>query len=242
MGLFDLGNPLLGWLDGRLAFVLGPLPRILMWGALGAVVSMELYRLLSPQARIRAVRGELEATRRQMAGFDGSFAEGRPLIGRLLALSWRQLALVAPAALLASVPMIMVMVWLSNTQDSALPAPGGAQPAVQVAPSTYHAAWVDGGTSGKPQIDILDGNGSVLLALPLAAPSDVIEKWHWWNLFIGNPAGYLPANAPVHAITIDLPSRDLIGIGPAWLRGWVPAFFLSAVLASIAFKAGRRIA
>ena len=96
MGLFDLPAPLLAWADRQMAEVLGPLLRVLLWGGLGAVLSMELYRILSPQKRIRALRGDLVALRRRLAAFDGTLADGSPLIGRMLALSLRQLWLVAP--------------------------------------------------------------------------------------------------------------------------------------------------
>ncbi|MFW6202036.1 MAG: hypothetical protein ACOC8B_05630, partial [Gemmatimonadota bacterium] len=75
-----------------------------------------------------------------------------------------------------------------------------------------------------------------LTAIPLAAPVEVVHKRRWWNLLFGNPAGYLPDGQPVEAVTVDLPARDLVGIGPDWLRGWEPAFFVALLVVSISLK------
>ena len=51
-GLFDLPAPLLEWLDDRLTVIVPPAVSVAIWAAVAAVLSLELYRLVSPQAKI----------------------------------------------------------------------------------------------------------------------------------------------------------------------------------------------
>ncbi len=72
--------------------------------------------------------------------------------------------------------------------------------------------------------------------MPNAAKSDTVEKFGWFNWLIGNPAGYLPADAPVAHIHLELPRRQLLDLGPSWLRGWIFWYFLVALLVSLWLK------
>ena len=53
MGLFDWPAPAFTTLDDLMGDAIGPFGRVLIWGLLCAVVSMVLYRVLSPQTRIK---------------------------------------------------------------------------------------------------------------------------------------------------------------------------------------------
>jgi hypothetical protein len=56
-----------------------------------------------------------------------------------------------------------------------------------------------------------------------------------------NPAGYLPDDAPVDEVRIDLPRRELHGFGPSWMRGWEAIFLPVLFVAALAYKIVRRI-
>jgi hypothetical protein len=73
------------------------------------------------------------------------------------------------------------------------------------------------------------------------APVDRIEKRHWWNLLLGNPAGYLPAETAVDRIDLAMQRREVIALGPSWLRTWEPIFFAPLLLGALMLNLIRRV-
>jgi len=81
----------------------------------------------------------------------------------------------------------------------------------------------------------------VLDSIPLKAPVTTLHKRQWWNSLFGNPAGYIPPDARVAQIEIDLPSQEVLGFGPGWMRSWEFLFLTVLLVASIAIKVIFRI-
>lgn len=239
MGLFDLPAPVLSWIDERLAAFLPPLARLLLWAAVGAFLSMELYRLASPQRRIGELRRALEHTRRKLADFDGEFEEAWPQIRRMLALALRRVGIVLPATVLASLPLLVFIVWMDTNYGGAFPPPGN--PVTVQAAGDFQARWIEDASGAPPRAEVIDPVGRPVAEVPVKAPVPVVEKRRWWNVLIGNPAGYIPDEAPVDRISIDLPRQQFLSIGPAWMRGWEVVFFASLFLFAFALKTVRRI-
>src|SRR3546814_9360971 len=125
-GMLDLPAPIFGAFESAVAGHGPPLLRLGLWAALGAVASIELYRLLSPQRRINAAMERLRQAQHALAGFDGEFNEATPLMGQMLRASAHRLLLVFPAAIAASLPILALLVWLDGAYGARLPAP--AQP------------------------------------------------------------------------------------------------------------------
>lgn len=241
MGLFDLPAPLFAWMDQLMAGVFPPLARLALWAAAGALVSLELYRLLSPQTRIRANQSEQCRLRRALESYDGELAGARPLIGRLLRAAGAQVALVAPAALAASLPLLCLIAWLSTAYGYRLP-PSGDQVPVRVEEPDYQAAWLGATRRSAPRVIVMDAAGRRVIETAVSAAVPSLHKRHWWNSLVGNPAGYLPPGAPVQRVEIELPRMAILTAGPGWIRGWEPAFFATLLAASLLFKFTRRIA
>jgi hypothetical protein len=245
MGLLDLPGPLLDWLDAALGHLISaPGLRLAFWGAAGAALSMWLYWLLSPQARIARIKSEAAAARQRLDAHDGAFADAWPLIGRMLRLSLRQIAVVTWPAVLASLPVLFLMVWLSTAYGHSYP-PAGQPVEVRAFPEQHQARLVNGrdpqpGESG-PHIQIADAGGRTIGDLDLAAPVSTVHKREWWNALIGNPAGYLPEEWPVERVEIDLPRSEYLPVGPWWLRGWEAVFFGTLLICSVAIKLAFRI-
>jgi hypothetical protein len=235
VGLLDLPAPLLGWLDAQLGSLLPPSVRLLLWGAAAGAVSMLLYRMVSPQAAIAHGKRELLGARRALDEHRGSFDEAQPLLRRLLRLALRQVGRTGWPALLASLPVLCLLAWLSSAYGHTFPAPGSA-PRLETVPAALAAEWVE---TSPPRI-ALDAGGE-RADVVLAAPVTLLHKRRWWNALIGNPAGYLPAAAAADLIRIELPHREYMAFGPAWLRGWPPLFFSALLAASIALKVLARI-
>jgi hypothetical protein len=253
MGLFDLPAPILAAIDGWLAPIFGDLPRLALWAAAGAAVSMGLYRLMAPQAALARLKGEAGAARAALLGYDGDFAGLGPIIARSLSLSARHLVLVLGPALAASLPLVCLLAWVSNTYGHAMP-DVGAVVAVQAVPEGSMLAWSPAdavepaGTgwrlawpaAGAP-VRTFDAGGVTLLEVPPPAPIPVVHKRRWWNALIGNPAGYLPSEAAVEAIRLTLPEPRYLAFGPPWARSWEVPFFAVLVACSLAIKLVFRI-
>jgi hypothetical protein len=250
MGLFDLPAPLLAWLDSA---VLGALPvagRLAVWGALAGVLSMLVYWRLSAQERLAQLKAETAAARGALAGYDGELAGLWPLIGHSLRVSGRQIGHAAWPAVLASLPVLCVLAWLSGTYGYRMPE-AGAVVTARVAPAAAPVQWQPPGPAatgsgtwrlswpaepGGLRLVEASETAAPVVALPLAAPIPVVSPWRWWNLLFGNPAGYIPAGAPVTEVAFDLQPRAFFGFGPTWVRGAEAVFLVCVVIASLVVK------
>ena len=135
--------------------------------------------------------------------------------------------LVFPAALIASLPVLALLVWLDAAYGYQLPQDRQA-PAVSVEPANYSGQWQPNGS-----IELRDRSGAEVARLTLAEPITQIGKHQWWNAIVGNPAGYLPEQGPIERVTIALPERQYLPIGPDWLRSWVTVALTALVIASL---------
>ena len=236
MGFFDLPAPLLSAADGMLAL---PEPvRIALWGVLGGAISMALYAWLAPQRHLARLKAQAKAARKELDAFDGPLAEAGPLIRATLRASWRQLAAALGPATLASLPLLFLLVWLSNTFGHEFPQAG--HPAeIRTEPPTP-ARWIQS-VDGPPEILINDRGGRPAMTVAMTAPIPAVHRRRWWNLLIGNPLGYLPASAPVDEVDVRLPRHRVLPFGPDWLAGWEAPFFTALILISLVIKSVFRI-
>ena len=231
MGILDLPGPMLGWIDGLL-ISLPPLLRLALWGVAAGALSMWLYRCISPQERIARSRQEQVDARRSLDQFDGEFSEAWPLIRRLLGLSLAHVGRVIGPAVVASLPVLCLLVWMSTAYGHEYPA---LPPDVEVTPAPLQGRWLPG-NDDPPRITITSARLESLAEVPVPVPVPVIEKWHWWNALIGNPAGYLDAESPADRLEIALPRREVVSAGPGWMRGWEVPFFVSLIGVSLVLK------
>lgn len=241
MGVFDLPAPLLAVLDHGFGVVAPPVVRLIIWGLIGAVISMGAYWLLSPQRRIAAAKASALEARRELDAYDGELSGAWPLMRRMLRAALRQLGLVTAPAVLASLPVIAILAWLSNAYGYALPA-GEAAVGVHTVPDGFQARLAPSHMpAAEHQIVVTDQEGRVIERIPMAAPVSTIHKRQWWNSLIGNPAGYLPDQAVFDRVELDLPERQYLSVGPTWLRAWYVVFFTSLLVGSLAIKFATRI-
>jgi hypothetical protein len=238
VGLLDLPAPLLSTVDDWLAPVLPPAARLVLWAAVAALLCMELYRLLSPQERIADTRLALADSRQRLDRFDGEFHDAWPHMRQTLGLALRRIGLVLPATFAASLPLLVLIVWTDNRYGPIYPPPDAAV-SVQV-PGAYEGRWV-GGAGGVPHARVVDRAGNPVAEVPVAKPAAVIHKRRWWNALISNPAGYLSDALPFDRIDISMARRQILPVGPDWIRGWEPLFFAAMVAFALAFKTVRRI-
>ncbi|WP_414833062.1 hypothetical protein [Afifella sp. YEN Y35] len=237
MGLLDLPAPLFGWIDGQLSHILPSFLVVLIWASVASIASMELYRLLSPQARIAELRVALKGAQERLSEFDGPFDEAGGLIRNMLGLALKRVFLVLPSTLIASLPLLTLILWLDSSYARTLP-PEGQSVTVR-ASGNFGGEWVE--DRPAPRAIVKDASGATIADVPVKAPVPVVHKKQWWNYIIGNPIGYLADEAPVDEIEIDLPKREIVTAGPSWARGWEIIFFPALILMSFAAKSIRRI-
>ena len=239
-GLFDLPAPLFEWLNNYLTGLV-PVPvAIAVWAVFTGILSMEIYRLISPQQQIGRVKQEANAARDRLVRFDGEIEAAWPVLKSMLGLSFIRIGIVLPATLLAAYPVLAALVWLSSAYGHRFPLPG-EQITVETAPPRQ-ARWIDPGQGHQyARIQILRTAEDAALEVPLPVPVTVIHKYAWWNFLIANPAGYLPADTRIDKIDIHLPERQLFTYGPEWLRGWEGIFLPVLFLAALVYKIVRHI-
>lgn len=248
MGLFDAPAPLFDWLDSRIGLVAPAGIRLALWGVAGALVSMLLYRILSAQKRVARGKAELAEARRTLDAHDGEFADAWPLMRRLLGAAVAQVGRVGWPALVASLPLLCLLVWAGAAFGYRYPA-NGAAPEIETRPPQLPTKWLAPDRAGAdaappngvPRILVGNGPDGMLADIFLVEPIPVIHKRQWWNALIGNPLGYLPADSMVDSVNVALPRREYLSFGPGWMQGWETAFFAPLVLASIALKVLFRI-
>lgn len=244
MGIFDLPAPLFTWADQVMSGFASPTLRLVVWGLAAAALSMGLYWLLSPQGKLNDVKVRALAARRDLNAFDGEFADAWPMMKKMLGLSVKQLGMTTMPAVLASIPVLALIVWLGTTYGYGLPADGGTI-GVQTTPEVEASAEIRTAESASPEnssrLVVTSSGGDVISEIALAAPVPTIHKKQWWNTLIGNPLGYLPDDGEIEAISFDLPEKDYLGFGPGWLRPWYVLFFTILVIGSLTIKMFWRI-
>jgi hypothetical protein len=245
MGLFDLPAPLFTAIDGLLSFL--PLfPRLLLWSAITAVLSMFLYWLCSAQEKVEAAKHRAISARREMAGYEGAeFGEMWPLAKESLAASGKHFLIVLVPAVLSSLPALTLIIWVSNNFSYTLPA-AGTEISVHSTPEdslsgvghdtdqsgNYTLTWP---AADKP-LTLLSVTNEPLVSLPLTSPVPVVHQRQWWNALIGNPNGYLPGDTHIQDINFGLPRIEYLSFGPTWARTWELSYFFILILCSLGIK------
>jgi hypothetical protein len=255
MGFFDLLNPLFDLLDGALESFLTLTPRLVFWAVVGGAASMFTYRLVSGQDKLAELKPQLRQAQKNLAEFDGELDEILPLLGKSLALAMRQFSLALGPALLASIPLLFLLVWMSNRYDLIEPVPGetitvsviGEGLSLQWNPidgaedlgeNRYRLRWPSTGQS----LTLSDANsGETVWVLPGPGLSPVVHPEQWWNSLFANPAGYLADDSAIQLVELQFRQHQFLGFGPGWMRGWEFLFISLLFIASIAIKVVFRI-
>ncbi|MGH8160879.1 MAG: hypothetical protein ACRESR_01770 [Gammaproteobacteria bacterium] len=240
MGFFDLLNPWLTRADLFMVDALSPAVRLVVWGVVGAIVSMGLYWLFSPQAMIADLKVRIKRSRRALDAHEGEMKDALPLMGQSLALALKQVVVILVPGVVSAVPLLFLLAWLYTGYGYRLPASYGDIP-LRAVPARFHAHWKVGAGMTPPEI-VVDGRGSKRVAeIAIKAPIPYVAKRQWWNALFGNRNGYLPGNGRLEYIEVGLPRKTYLPFGPGWARGWEAIFFAVLIVVSIIMKFAFRI-
>ena len=253
MGFFDILNPVFTGIETYLLSWIPAWARVALYGLGSGIVTMLLYAKVSNQDALTqgksASKEALSALRKldPEAEFDVVLATMRKAIAAPL----RQAKNAAIPALWASLPLIFVLVWLDNSYSYQAPPVGSSiqaltEPFVPLQESdsvhrtegqTYSLTWPESG-----QIELQSLSGDLIISIPSSTHVPLIHKRKWWNMLIGNPAGYIDESAPFDSVEFTHTPRELIGFGPHWIRSWLFIYFAVLMASSIAIKVKFKIA
>lgn len=247
MGLLDLPGPLLATIDGWLAGWLPAGLRLGLWGLIGSVLSMGLYALLAPQARLKELGRKVARAKAAMDGYDGEFTGVLGLAGNLLGLSLKKVGLTFFPAVIGSLPVLVMLVWMSTSYSLALPENGLVKgkisppeakisPPAKARPGPGQGVWVIDWRAATTGLEVKSPEGRIWARIETAALVPIVHKKEWWNFLIGNPAGYVAHEAPIETIGFEFREVEYLDFGPSWLRGWEVLFLLSVLVFSIIIK------
>ena len=257
-GLFDLASPAFAALDGLFAERLGlaPVWRIAVFALIGSIISMLLFKWLSDQEELAALKAKIAQAQEELARMEPDDRGLMKLIRRTLALSGRRLLLSLWPALVASIPVLLLLAFCSNQFGSVPPAPGSrifvTPQGLEESPAGFEWQGANAQWDARRQAWTFyypePGHAATLLfegreqfAVPTAVPARVVHKRRWWNRLLANPAGYLAGHAVADAFLIDVPAQRVIDWGPGWMRGWLFAFLLFLLGFSVVIKITLRI-
>ncbi|MGK7294989.1 MAG: hypothetical protein ACNS61_04055 [Candidatus Wenzhouxiangella sp. M2_3B_020] len=256
-GLLDWPGVVLGWINAPLVAVLPEAVVLAFWAAVSSFLTMWVYRHFSNQEKLAALRPQVKAVQKKLSNYDGEFSGLKPLIMENFRLSGRHILLALGPALLAGIPVLFVLVWVSNAYGVKFPeagtpvqvraiaagdmaatdwrwdgAPTRRLEGLEAPGTTWSVPWPE---SGDP-IALHAADGTTVVELPPERPTPVLHQRQWWNALIGNPGGYLGPGNPAAAIHLDLPKKEMLPFGPTWMRGWEFLYFVLLVVGSLALK------
>jgi hypothetical protein len=252
--MVNIAFPALNAIDSWLALLLPDLVRVLLWGALSGAAAMLLYAWVSDQKTLAALKQRARAMRRSLLDPALDRESYMRLTRENLSVSFRLLGKSFGPAIVSSVPVLIVMLWLAFAQSYARPAVGTSIPvnflppstaAVKVGPPALLHRTSDGvrfTIAPEPQpVDISDATGNIYDGVPDDPPFPVIHKRQWWNILIGNEAGYLAPSATIDEVHFDFPVKRLVAEVPQWMATWELPYFAALILVAVALKVGFKI-
>jgi len=209
-----------------------------IWSLVCAYAFMRVYRRFSDQPALAALSPHFKWANQCLITFRGPREALRPLLVDAARMWWRRLRLFVLPGSLGAIPLLLVLLWLSNDYAYRQPNPGSR---VEVSVSGFTGdradlSWIGAKAQAAPdqprawiltwprrggRVALLTVSGKKIVTLPSSTPVDVLRKRRWWNTWIANPGGYLEPGAVVDSLRVDVPQKTYLPFGPDWMRGWV---------------------
>ena len=253
-GLVNLAFPLFNFVDGIVSWIFSDFLRLILWGVFSGIIAMFGYWLCSNQQRIKGQQNVIAGLKQQLKSNDDQFDDVMKLSLRNLRESFKLLGMVSLPAILSGLPVLVIILWVSFQFGFALPEPGDEVPLhaypsnveVEIEPSGILRGEVDGYILNWPNdpfsVKIFDPKGEIHSGLPVDPPSNVLHQRRWWNVLLGNEAGYISAGAEIDVLRFGLQRLQVLPSLPGWMSTWEFTYFLTIVVTSLFIKRVFRIA
>ncbi|MBL4659313.1 MAG: hypothetical protein JKY19_03080 [Alcanivoracaceae bacterium] len=251
MAFFDIFAPVLSLFDDMIEPFTSTFIRLVFWAYIAAMISSVIFKRLSNPEKINALKIKLKAMQDQLNQHEGEFAELKDLAVNTIKLSMKRMVLTFIPALLASIPVIFLLTYLSNRYELHEPVVN------EVVPININWEKLDANNTvsifkrdelikkeninsiswpEKNQIlNLIDDTTNIEILIFPSPISRIIHKKKWWNNLIGNPAGYLAEDSSISSIEFNYQQQEIISFGPKWIRGWLFIFFFMTMIFSVAF-------
>jgi len=251
MAVFDLLSPLFSGVDNLIEPLTNEFVRICMWALVSALITSIVFKKLSNPEKITSLKVKLKTKQKELNDHDGEFSELKGLAIDTMKLSMKRMGLTFLPAMLASIPIVFVLTYLSNQYELTHPEPGES--------IAIHVVWEDIDSNSSTTLlkdnnvlksGVIDSinwpadgqttqlvetnNKNKIITFPLPV-SSIIHKKQWWNNLIGNPAGYLSVESNINRIEFTYKNQEIIHFGPSWMHGWLFVFFFMTFAFSIVF-------
>lgn len=248
-GLVNAFYPPLSFVDHLLTAIgFNAAIRIGIWSVLSGVLVIGLYGICSKQRAIKAKKRRLVALRARLSTLqDVEFAEVLNLSWLNVRHSFSLLGMVLVPTLISALPVMVIITWLnlfytyqppiSKTMViDLLPASENFRviPEVQAHKLKEGQYEVDL-TSVKP-FRFLDQAGTIYEGIPFKPAIAEVDTWHWWNVFLGNEAGYLRADSQVRKIIFHFEKYRIFQGTPDWMATWQFVYFAGLMMTACCLK------
>jgi hypothetical protein len=242
-GALEILNPILALVDGALDWTSATI-RLLLWGVIAGAASMGLYRLLSPQGRLRELAERAREARRSPPGG----AAGASMTG-LVQISGRRLLLTLAPTLVSCVPILFVLGFLNATYDLDPPEAGvpvavlsGDGDAIAVEGGQRFAeGWTVAWPGPGEKVRVFDAQGRPIYTLTADTRPGAARERGPTALLLGAPAGLIAPESSVDSLEIVTAPRSILQAGLDLRYQWIFPFLLSLVATSLLIKPRYRI-
>lgn len=223
--------------------------RLLFWGIAAGIVTMLVYRKLSAQNVLSDLKEQINDLKKEMKSVDSSSKEYRTIVGQSLKLSMKRLKVSLTPALLASLPILLVLPFLDYEYGYSKPSPGTpvallsdqAQELNVDKGRLFEKGWVFNWPGNEEAITVNDNSGNELMVITKDSHSGVASKSNLTQFLFGAPAGRLPQDAIVEQLTIAPLAQDLLIKNITMPYQWTGTFFFALIMSSLAMKFGLKI-
>lgn len=242
-GLLGIPFPLYNAIDRCISALLGAPGRIIFWALVCSVAVMFLYRLCSPQTRLKVLKQRMREIQAELTVDPDDLQAALRLSGKNISIAFKRFLLTLLPTCMAILPLLSVTAWIHSKYGSVFQEDGSVIQ-VQVHPEGMHilspslngSFMTNAVTAVSGTLTLLKETGEPLIKVRGPARAGVIARKQWWNWFMGNPMGYLPDDAGVEAVVFDFKQQEILPFGPGWMRRWETLFFFCMAIASIALK------
>lgn len=221
--------------------------RVCIWGIVAGLIAIMLYKVTSNQAKITTLKKDIKTILNQLLKEDNDESEFFSLTMKNLKYSFKLVVFSFIPAFLSTIPVIIIMLCVQTYHSYALPE-GNGRILVTTTPEVESikvepAKIVK--TTSKNNIKIVPSKETITITIKdepvfegnvFDPPVSIIEKYQWWNILIGNPAGYISNSAPIEAITFHFKRKKLFNSPTNWVNGWELTFFLSVFVSTLLAK------